>query len=492
MTVRRKTSRPHGGRARGALALAVGIAATAAGCDNALSVELPGQITLDDTFVASQAEVLVASAIADIECGLTDFIAFNAAGAEDVATKTTGWYGSSLQYDASPGGTCHGSSTALGSFISLQKGRWMAEQTYEKLGEWTDAEVANRAQLQATAAIYVGLTYTFFGELYCEISANTGPLLSWQQSLEAAEEWYTKALTHIAGADFAIPSGVTSSAQQMAYLLRARTRLAMDDPSGAAEDAERVQQGFVAWITRDGGGEQRRWNRVYANQILTNGWVSVVGPVNSWVGSGQPDATGKVWPAVIPFTGYWDLGISADGRAVTADELPVTTTTDPAAVADTRVPVVPTGSVGGPRRYPIYISEKYVGEEADIPLAKWEEAWLIIAQAKGGQEAIDRVNAIRDDAGLPRVTYLTAGDAAGIEDLIIEEIRREHFLEGRFWPAKLRYDLWFPRGVGQDNWGQPYSTGVRLVMPSNEFVLNPNLDESQRGSMCSADQNPVS
>src|SRR5690606_22602455 len=156
------------------------------------------------------------------------------------------------------------------------------------------------------------------------------------------------------------------------------------------------------------------------------------------------------------------------------------------AVPDTRVPVVFTGSVGGARQYPIAISEKYKGEEDDIPLAKWQEAWLIIAQAQGGQEAIDRVSAIRAAAGLPTVSYLAAGDAAGIEDMIIEEIRREHFLEGRFWPAKIRYDLWFPRGVGQDNWGQPYSTAVRLVMPNNEFTLNPNLEESMRGSMCSA------
>lgn len=494
MTFGRTRSAPA--RSAQAFGLALGLAVTVAGCENALDVELPGQITLDATFVPSQADVLVASAIADIECGLSDFIAFNAAGAEDVATKTTGWYGSSLQYDPSPGGTCHGNSTSLGSFISMQKGRWMAEQTYGYLtDEWTDAEVANRNRLQATAAIYAGLTYTFYGELYCEITADTGPLMSWQQSLDKAEEWYTKALTHIGGSDFAIPNGVAPSAQQFAYLLRARTRLAQGDLSGAQQDAAMVQQGFVANITRDGGGEQRRWNRVFANQNLTNGWVSVVGPVNNWIGSGRPDATGKVWPTVIPFTGYWNLGILPDGRAVTADEYPITTTANATAVADTRVPVVPTGTIGGPLRYPIHIQEKYIGEDADIPLAKWEEAWLIIAQAAGGQEAIERVNAIRTAAGLPTVSYLSAGDAAGIEDMIIEEIRREHFLEGRFWPAKLRYDLWFPRGVGQDNWGQTYNTGVRLVMPTNEFTLNPNLvengGEALRGSMCSAEENPV-
>lgn len=493
MTFRSHRAPQSRGSGRKALTLVIGIAATAAGCENALQVELPGQITEDGTFIPTQADVLVASAIADIECGLSDFIAFNAAGSEDVATKTTGWYGSALQYDPDPGGTCHSSSTSVGSFTSLQKGRWMAEETYRYLSEeWTDEQVPNRAQLMATAAIYAGLTYTFFGELYCEITANTGPLMSWEQSLGVAEEWFTKALTHIQGTgDFEIPNDVSPSAQQMAYLLRARARFAMNDLAGAEADAMRIQQGFASWITRDGGGEPRRWNRVYAAHIGTNGWVAIVGPIDFWTGPPNP-ATGQPWPAVIPYTGYWNLGILPDGRAISTAEHPITTTDFASAVADPRVPVLDSGNErGGPRQYPIYIAQKYLSEDADIPLAKWQEAWFILAQIRGGQDAIDLVNDVRAAAGLPAVTYLSAGDAAGVEDMLIEEIRREHFLEGRFWSTKLRYDLWFPRGVGEDAWGQGYNTGVRLVMPENEFELNPNLELSDQGSMCPANESPM-
>ena len=41
--------------------------------------------------------------------------------------------------------------------------------------------------------------------------------------------------------------------------------------------------------------------------------------------------------------------------------------------------------------------------------------------------------------------------------MLIEEIRRTHFLEGgRYWSAKLRYDLWFPRAEGFDRWNYSY------------------------------------
>ena len=90
----------------------------------------------------------------------------------------------------------------------------------------------------------------------------------------------------------------------------------------------------------------------------------------------------------------------------------------------------------------------------------------IRVQVLGGQTAIDLVNDIRTAQGLPQVTYVAAGDATGIQNMLIEEIRRTHFLEGgRFWSAKLRYDLWFPRAEGFDRWNYSYLGGVRMTYP---------------------------
>lgn len=467
------------------------VAGALAGCDGFLDVELPGQITEEGTFQPTQAEVLVNSAIADLECSMSDFIASNAAGSEDVSSRSVGWWGSVYEFSDSPGGAnCSIAETSFGWFTPLHKGRWMAEQVYDRLeNEWTVEQVPDRERLMGTAAIYAGLAYTQLGEYFCETSANTGPLMSPEEALTTAEEWYTTALGHIAAAgDFAIPTEITSSAEQMAYLLRARARFGKDDFAGAASDAGQIDQGFTSYITREGGGERTRWNRVYSAHVGQPGWVPLLGPIDWWSGSADP-VTGEPWPDTIPFTGYWDLAVLPDGRAISDRQYPITLE-EPDAVADSRVPVAFLADSAGPNQYPLWRPEKYLDESDDYPLAKWEEAWLIRAQIEGGQTAIDLVNDIRNAHGLPEVDYLDPSDAQGIEDMLIEEIRRTHFLEGRYWATKLRYDLWFPRGEGADLFAHNYNTGIRLVMPNNEYELNENFDQSARGSLCDPDEAP--
>ncbi|MQA90809.1 MAG: hypothetical protein GEU90_11310 [Gemmatimonas sp.] len=481
-----------------ALTYVVGGILFVAGCDSILEVEVPGQITEEGAFSPEQAEVLVNGAIADIECGLSDFIASNAAGSEDVTSRSVGWWGTVYEFGDDPGtANCSIAETSYGWFVPLHKGRMTAERVYDKLAnEWTDEQVADREEKLAMAAIYAGITYTLFGEYFCEMAADTGPLMSWEESLQTADQWFTLALGHIASAgDFVIPTDVTTSARLMAHLLRARARFAMDDFAGAEADAMEIPQGFIAYITRESGGERTRWNRVNSAHVGQPGWAPTLGPIEWWSGPADP-VNGKEWPAIIPFTGYWDLGVLPDGRAIRDDQYPVTTTGSETAIADPRVPVLDLGEVSDANQYPIWRPEKYPSLETDIPLAKWEEAWLIRAQIAylrdgDGATAISLVNEIRTVNDIPAVTYLSAADATGVENMLIEEIRRTHFLEGRYWSAKLRYDLWFPRGEGADLFSHPYNRGVRLVMPEDEFDQNPNLSQEDRGSMCPAGENPI-
>jgi len=495
-------------RAWGKVALVLTLSVLAA-CDSLLEVELPGQVVEAETFVPAQARLLVNSAIADIECALSDLTAFDAAGYEDNTTRTVGWWGSRFERAVSPpGGRCSTGETSVGWFSPLHAGRWMAEQVYARLeNEWTT--LPDREELMGTAAIYAGLVYTTFGELFCEVTADGGPLMTHQESLALAEQWFTDALTHIGnvpGGDYAIQTGVTSSAQQMAYLLRARARFDQgeDTPAKltlAADDAAMVTNGFTSFLTREGGGERTRWNRVYSAHVGL-GWVILLGPVDWWTGttSNQPGFLGGgPWPAVIPFTGYWELAIDqTTGRAVSDTGHPLTLA-DANTVADPRVLSVPAGvggigAGGGPYDYPQWEQRKYTSQADDFPLAKWEEARLIQAQVAGGQTAIDMVNQIRTAHGLPQVTgaYVTAGEADKIQIMVLEEIRRTHYIEaGRWWSTKLRYDLWFPRGEGQDRYNFGYQTGVRMVFPGGEYTTNPNLTDADRGSGCTPDQNPV-
>jgi hypothetical protein len=371
----------------------------------------------------------------------------------------------------------------------------MAEQVYSRLEtEWDATAVPDRERLMAISAIYAGIAYTTFGEFFCEVTADSGPLMAWNESLALGEQWFTRALDHITTAgDFAVGTGISTSARQMATLLRARARFAQNTPAKNNEavlDAQTITQGFRSNVTREAGAERPRNNRVYTSHVGL-GWIALLGPVDWWTGAADP-VTGTPWPAVIPYTGYWNLAIQADGRAVSDAGYPITTSTA-GSVADTRVPVQSVAPSGiGTVTYPRWEQRKYLDAGADYALAKWEEARLIEAQVTGGATAITLVNQIRAAHSLPQITYLAAGDAAGIRNMLLEEARRTFFLEGgRWWSHKLRYNLWFPRGEDVDNWNFTYQTGVRMVFPDAEYSLNPNLTIDAQGASCPPFQDPT-
>ena len=492
------------------VALTLALAATVTACDELLEVENPGSVTEDATFLPAQASLIMNSAIADIECAYSDFTAFEAAGYDDTTTRTVGWWGGRFEMPPTPGtgGGCAGSQeNSSGTwFKPLHKGRWMGEQLYARLAnEWDASQVADREQLMGMAAIYVGITYATFGEFFCEVTADAGPLMAWNQSLALAEQWFTDALGHIQTAgDFPIAGGITTSAQQMATLLRARVRFAQNTPAKDAEavaDAQLITQGFASYVTREAGAERTRINRVYSGHVGL-GWVALLGPIDWWTGTSSTNPlTGAPWPAVIPFTGYWELGVDAEGRAVDNNGNALTLATA-GTVADPRVPsenIVASGIGGGPNNYPRWEQRKYTTQDDDFALAKWDEARLIEAQVAGGQTAIDLVNELRVAHSLPEITgaYLThltdgANDAQDVQIMLLEEIRRTFFLEGgRWWSHKLRYNLWFPRTEGADQWNFTYQGGVRMVYPNGEFTENPNLVEDDQASLCPTGQVPI-
>jgi hypothetical protein len=215
-------------------------------------------------------------------------------------------------------------------------------------------------------------------------------------------------------------------------------------------------------------------------------------------GTQNNPVTGKPWPAVIPFTGYPNLGILPDGRAVRDDGLPIRTLgsyrtpIENTAVKDTRVDFG-FGITQG-QSFASYLPGKYTSESEDLPLVNWKEMVLIRAEAVGGQGAIDLVNTLRDFDKLPRVTYADAANATQIRYMIIEERRRALYLEGRFYFTKLKNldILWFPRGQGQQFSGRnSYGGAVRLIMPNSEYDLNSNLTRASRATGCAQNERPV-
>jgi hypothetical protein len=507
--------------------LALGLTLTLGGCDDIFDVTLPASLTgeaLDDPIGAV---TQVNSVIVMFENSMSNF-KYTLHGHEDggevvlmspsIGQGIFGYTATAPDFTASiVTGT---TPPPAGGFMQA---RLFASNLHEKLDKsWTTAQVPLRARYLAISSMYEGAVYAWMGATLCEGAVNGGKMLTQAEMYALADQTLTRAITEIgaAGGDFAMPFGIATSALQMTYGFRAQNRWMSGDLAGAKADAERVPNRFYAYMTRENTATRRNLN--FYNGPSAR-FASLQGVVDWWQSATfQPNpANGQRWPTVIPFTGYTDLGILPDGRAVRDDGLPIRLAGpagipalaekyrqpgEDAAVADTRVPWI-TGIVGGKSTI-TFIATKWpncavsvcgnfgggTGEAAYIPLVNWKEMMLIRAEAEGGQGAIDRVNEIRTADGLPRVTYLAATNTQGIRRMIIEERRRTLFQEGRYYYTKLKnLDLlWFPRLQGRmPTAGTAYQGGVRMAMPDTEYQLNANIaDLNKRGSGCDAASRP--
>ena len=295
-----------------------------------------------------------------------------------------------------------------------------------------------------------------------------------------------------------MPYGISTSARNLAYGLRAQVRWMKGDLANAKLDAERIPQGFRALVTREDLPDRRNI-AAEAGAGIGSKFAEAIGTIDWWKGAPNP-VTGKAWPAVIPFTGYVALGILPDGRAVRDDGVPIRTAgtnrtpEESAAIADPRVRTE-VGVIQGKGGVSRPANLKFAGGKGDdIPLVNWKEMVLIRAEIAGGQTAIDLVNTIRTADNLPKVTYANPNDATQIRYMIIEERRRALWLEGRYFFTKLKNldVLWFPRAQGTTpEGGLNLEGGVRFLMPDDEFVLNTNLGPNAKATGCGKNEAPV-
>ncbi len=485
-------------------------------CDGLLDVESPHLITGDDLADPSNAQAQVYSAIALFECGYSAF-GWVALGHEDVFESVAGVAGTVHVFRPTPfTGVCDATQASGAWFDQIMGSRAMLSNgqgtgVYDRMrDEWSMGPEEER--LSAIAAIYMAAALSHFGEFYCEVTFDGGDLVAPDDVLAMAEEWITdRALVHIANyGDFALPNGISTSAQTMAIGLRARIRWARGDLVGAVADAEAVPQGFTAWVTRESGATRR--NKIYDSGTSSfSGLLGVNAYWNPAVRRPNP-ATGQLWPNPIPFTGYIFLGVMPDGRVVDDAGYPVRWAQElraPApssapiplgngAIADVRVPHVFL-SISGPA--PREVPRRYTRVEDDIPLVDWDEMWLIRAEHAGGQTAIDLVNQLRAVAGVPLITYIDGATATPqqIRYMLLEERRRVLYTDaGRYWSTKIRNTdvLWFPRAEGRTGSGvYLLQGGVRLALPDNEYLSNPFLVArgglAARGTGCDPAEAPV-
>jgi hypothetical protein len=398
------------------LALASGLLLTA--CQGVLDVSLPGSVEASALDAPSLAPTLVDGAQADFECAFTQYVESTALWSNEVlnasgGAEVVGWSARFTRPEAG-NSTCPTATSNRGQFtpyLPLQIARGQAELARTKLTGFTDAQVTGRALLLARASLYAGYAVTLLSEGYCQVAVTETELLTPAQGLAIAEARFSDAIT-------AATTANNSAVLNAARVGRARVRIALGNKAGAAADAKLVPSGFA-------------FNATYAATPVRRRNTTM------------EDVNLKFHLSVAP--AY--RGLTVNG------------------VADPRVIAINANRVGIDAVTPEWIQGKYAAPESPIPLATWDEAQLIIAEAEGGQSAVDAINRIRTKYALPQYA---GGTAAEISAQIIEERRRTLFLDGHAISDHLRFNIPFASGVDQK--GVRYNDETCIPLPLSELT----------------------
>jgi len=395
----------------------------AAGCGGLLDVELPGSTpeeALDDPAYAS---LMVTSAQSEFECAFSNYAFLSGLIAGELVGGDTD--GNMQQYqrrDVRQGDNDFGRnacSSSNGLYTPLSIARFVSDDAFKRLSAYTDAQVANRNRLLGRAALYSGFSYAVFAESFCRAAFDLGPAVTPPQVFQLAKDKFTKAIEL---------AGPASDAETLnaAYVGRARVEMALGETAAAVADARRVPAGYRKDVTRSNASTTRQ------NDI-------------------QLQTVRRRAQAVDP--AFWN--------------------TTWMGVADPRVAVTNTGAKALNGLTPLWLQQKYATEASPIRLASYTEAQLIIAEVEGGQTAVTIINALHTAAGIPP---FTSTDAAAIRRQVIEERRREFFLEGRRMGDLRRFGGFQDAAGGKHPFvGYAYGGMECFPLPEVELLNNPNI-----------------
>jgi starch-binding outer membrane protein, SusD/RagB family len=427
MTTRNDWSSDGSRRVRGATVCVLVMLLAACNTDSLLEVKAPSSLPAENLEQPEAAALLVNGAIGNFECALGAAILVSGIIADEFADAQLGaaqWPYDRRDANQQPGGIygTSGCTSAQGPGIysPLSVARWSADNAYRLLETWTDAQVVKRDSLMAAASLYAGFSLSQLGMAMCSAAIDVGPEMTNQQLFAEAEQRFGLALTHAAQANLPVYT-------HAANVGLARVRLFQGQLQGAASAAALVPEGYVLNATAS-DAETRRYNRIFHSNIQTRNYT-----------------------------------IQEQSRNLTTEGMP-----------DPRARVIDSGQRAADGTIAWY-QQKYTAFGSPIPLARYAEAQLIIAEAEGGQTAVDIVNALRAPHDLPAYTGPT--DAASIRTLIIEERRRELFVEGFRMHDIHRFELPLVPAPGTSfpTKGGTYGNTTCLPLPDVERYNNPNI-----------------
>ena len=417
----------------GASLLAIGTAA----CTDitALEQQNPGQVSAATLYVPSNAQLLVNGAISDFECAYTRYVAGSGLLVDELSAAigsvdNFNYDGRRLLTNASYGTGACGANQQPPIYTTLSTARGSADTVLARLRVWKDTDMpagVNRTRLIGQASAYAGLSLVLLGEGMCSAAVNLSPELTPAQLFTEAKLRFDSAVVSATAANDA-------ATLNLALLSRARALLNLKQYAAAATDAARIPANFVANTGTD-AVNLRRQNYVFLS-INQNQWSTV----------------------------------DASLRNLTIN-----------GAADPRVALTNTGRPGTAQGSVIWTPDKYSTLTTVMPIARYAEAQLIVAEARleagdlaGAVQAINVVRATR--AGVP--AYDATGQTAEqVRATLIEDRRRELFLEGRRLGDIRRYNLPLSPAAGTPfpGGGGVYGTQSCFPLPDVERINNPNI-----------------
>jgi len=399
-----------------------------AACDlnDALDVEAASRIPAESLEQPANATLLVNSAIGDFECAYGAYVLAGGLIGEELVdgTQTADRY----PYDrrsTQPNDRRYAVNSCenLGVYTPMQTARVSAENVISLLTKWTDAEVPNRQQFIATVSAHAGYSLLMLGEGFCEAVISNfddaqnpvfGGIIGRDSVLKLAEARFTDAL-----------GSTDASIKNMALLGRAKVRQDLRRLAEARADAIQVPATFERNVTAS-ATPARRQNKV---------WVD-----------GSSTSRGSL--------------VGEPYRSMTDPRVKFVRTTQPPTV--TGIPVV--------------YQAKYADAASPIPFATGDEAQFIVAEADlaAGNltSAVNIINTFRARAGFGTFTGTTAAE---IKAELIEQRRREFFLEGQHLGDLIRYGITPQPAAGTAYHGSGvYGNQLCLPLPDAERINNPN------------------
>lgn len=415
------------------LPLASGVA-----CNDLTSLEQsnPGQLSAESTYLPANAALLVNGAISDFECAFSRYVVGSGLLTDELSTAISNTANFDYDRRTLTSGASYGTQTCTGAnqqpaiYTTLSTARGSLDTATAKLRGWTDAQMApgvNRTKLIGQASAYAGYSLVLLGEGMCSAAINVGPEITPAQLFAEAKIRFDSAIVAATAAND-VPT------TNFATLGRARVLLDLGQAAPAGVDAAKIPAGFVQNMSMD------------AVNLRRENWVFMSINQSSW------------------------STVDPSFRGLTINGAP-----------DSRVAVTNTGRAGTTAGTQIWTVDKYSTLSSVIPIARYAEAQLIVADAKiaandlpGAAAAINAARATH--SGLPAYDA-TGQTAAQVTAQLVEERRRELFMEGHRLGDLRRYNLPFSpaTGTAYAGGGGTYGSLTCFPLPDVERINNPNI-----------------